>query len=471
MMHGTLSNLLAAYGYALLFGLVGLESFGIPLPGETALVTAAAFAALGRLNLVGVITAAAAGAIVGDNAGYWLGRKGGIALVRHYGARVGLDDAKLERVQRFFERHGAKTVFIGRFVALLRSWAAALAGVACMPYRTFTLYNALGGIVWAGLFGSLGYAFGRNLPLLERYVGQASLALVLLGALGVLLWLAARWFGHHRDELAARTSVAWQRVANDPRLATLRQHHARLWAFVAARFARGEYLGLHLTVGLLVSLAALWLFGGITEDVIHHDPLTVLDLRVATWFRAHSTPSGYRIANAFSIVGSPVAMAALAIAVALVLARRRWWITLAGWVAAFAGGAILDFALKAIIRRPRPTDAAALLHGESFSFPSGHAMGSLIGFGMLAYIVLAYRPAARRHGTLVIAAALALAFAIGLSRLYLGVHYFSDVVGGYAAGVVWLAACISGIEVALRQRKLSPWQVGLDRRAVARAEP
>ena len=87
----------------------------------------------------------------------------------------------------FFERHGAKTVFIGRFIALLRSWAAALAGVGCMPYHTFTLYNALGGIAWAALFGSLGYVFGHNLPVLERYVGQASLVLVLLAAAVVVL--------------------------------------------------------------------------------------------------------------------------------------------------------------------------------------------------------------------------------------------------------------------------------------------
>jgi len=467
-MHETINGLVASYGYALLVVLVGLESFGIPLPGETALVTAGAFAALGRLNLAGVIIAAAAGAILGDNAGYWLGRKGGIALVHRYGRHVGLDDAKLQRVHGFFERHGAKTIFIGRFVALLRSWAAALAGVACMPYHTFTLYNALGGITWAAVFGSLGYVFGRNLPLLERYVGQASLALVLLGALVVLLWLGARWFRDHRDEIAACASAAWRRIANEPRFADFRQRHVRIWAFVAARFARGEYLGLHLTIGLLVSLAALWLFGGVTEDVIHHDPLTLLDLRLADWFRTHATPVGVRIASAVSLVGSPVAMAALAIAIAFLLAHRRWWITLGGWLAAFAGGAVLDWMLKTIIQRPRPTGAAAFLHGESFSFPSGHAMGSLIGFGMLAYVVLAYWPATRRHVAVVIGVAVALIIAIGLSRLYLGVHYFSDVVGGYAAALVWLASCISGVEVALRERKISPWQVGIDRRAVAR---
>jgi membrane protein DedA with SNARE-associated domain len=201
-MHGTLAHLLSTYGYLFVFLIIGIESFGVPLPGETALVTAAAYAALGRLNIFGVVAAAAAGAIVGDNAGYWLGRKGGVALIHRFGKRVGLDDAKLARAHAFFERYGARTVFIGRFVALLRSWAAVLAGVACMPYRTFTLYNALGGVAWATLFGTLGYLFGRNLPRLERYIGQASLVLVVLalaGAVGLLAW---RWY---RDRRPKRT--------------------------------------------------------------------------------------------------------------------------------------------------------------------------------------------------------------------------------------------------------------------------
>jgi membrane protein DedA with SNARE-associated domain len=201
-MHGTLGHLLTTYGYLFLFLIIGIESFGVPLPGETALVTAAAYAALGRLNIVGVIVAASAGAIVGDNAGYWLGREGGVGLIHRFGKRVGLDDAKLARAHAFFERYGARTVFIGRFVALLRSWAAVLAGVACMPYRTCTLYNALGGVAWATLFGTLGYVFGRNQPRLERYIGQASVALVALalaGAAGLLAW---RWY---RDIRRART--------------------------------------------------------------------------------------------------------------------------------------------------------------------------------------------------------------------------------------------------------------------------
>jgi undecaprenyl-diphosphatase len=463
-MHETIPHLVATYGYLFLFVLVAVESFGVPLPGETALVTAAAYAALGRLNIFLVIAAAAAGAIVGDNAGYWLGREGGIALVHRYGRHVGLDDAKLERVHAFFERHGAKTVFIGRFIALMRSWTAVLAGAGRMPYLRFTLFNVLGGIAWASLFGALGYAFGHNLPTLERYAGQTTLALVLLAALGVAIVLSARWFRANSARLGEAISSRWERVASSPRFARFRERHPDVWSFFAARFARGEYFGLHLTIGFLVSLAALWLFGAVTEDVIHHDPLTAVDVQLATWLRAHAAPIGDRIGVAVTTLGSPVVLGILTLLVAAVLAYRRWWIVLAGWLAANTGGGLLDWALKNVIHRARPPGSGVFLYGSSFSFPSGHAMESLIGYGMLAYLLIAFWPPARRHRTAVVIGTAVLVLLIGLSRLYLGVHFLSDVIGGYAAGAVWLATCVTGVELVLRQRGLAPWEVGVEGR-------
>ncbi len=168
----TISGLVASYGYVVLFLLVSLESLGIPVPGETALVTAAALAALGHLSIYAVVTTAVAAAILGDNGGYWIGRRGGIPLVRRYGRLIRLNESHLRRAHAFFERHGPKTVFLGRFIALLRTWTAVLAGAARMPYGTFMLYNALGGVCWSVIFGTLGYVFGRNLPQLERYIGH-----------------------------------------------------------------------------------------------------------------------------------------------------------------------------------------------------------------------------------------------------------------------------------------------------------
>jgi undecaprenyl-diphosphatase len=432
-----------SYGYAVVFFFVAIESLGIPLPGETVLVTAGAFAALGHLSIGWVIATAAIGGIVGDAAGYWIGRLGGLPLLKRYGSVVHFNDEKLNRVRSFFNRHGPKTVFLGRFIALLRTWAALLAGTAEMPYGVFTFYNVMGGITWAALFGTLGYIFGQSLPLLERYIGQASLAAVLLVALVVSLAIGWRWFNANRDSLTDRVGHYWK---------LFRDRHPRTAGFIAARFARGEYLGLHLTVGFLISLAALWIFAGVTEDVVHHDPLTTFDLAVTKWIRAHTTPLGDRIFTVVSLIGSPIVMAAVGTIGAILIIVRRKWLVLAAWIAGFMGAGALSYVLKIVIQRPRPVGASAFLHGETFSFPSGHALGSLVGYGMLAYVIGSNWIESRRGRLRLAIATAVLVIAIGVSRLYLGVHYFSDVVGGYAVGILWLSVCISGLQVAERRR-------------------
>jgi membrane protein DedA with SNARE-associated domain len=192
---GWLDQALATFGYLAVFVAVGLESMGVPFPGETALVAAAVYAGTGgSLNIVGVIVAAAAGAIVGDNAGYAIGRYGGYALLRRYRHILPFKWSTLEAAQRYFARHGNKTVFLGRFVAILRTWVAFLAGLNRMPWRSFLVWNALGGIVWATLYGLLGYTLGRNLPLLDRVrqiIGWGGVALALVVAVvaaGVIWW-------------------------------------------------------------------------------------------------------------------------------------------------------------------------------------------------------------------------------------------------------------------------------------------
>jgi len=197
-------TLLGAYGYVGVGMIVALESMGLPLPGETVLLAAAAYAgAGGPLNIAGVIGSASAGAILGDTAGYWLGRLAGLPLLERYGRYVWLSRRKVDRARAFFERHGAKTVFLGRFVAFLRMFAAPLAGVGKMPYGRFLVYNVLGGVCWAVVMGGLGYILGRNLPLLERSVRWLG-----LGGTGVLILVVASvlYLRRHRNRVAAALS-------------------------------------------------------------------------------------------------------------------------------------------------------------------------------------------------------------------------------------------------------------------------
>lgn len=439
----TLVNLLSTYGYAVIFVVILLESMGLPLPGETVLVTAAAFTARGTLSLPIVIGVAVFAAILGDSGGYWIGRTGGIALVQRYGTALHIHASTLERAEQFFARHGPKTVFLGRFVALLRMWTAVLAGVTRMPYRVFAVYNVLGAVCWASLFGVLGAFFGAKLPALEHALGRAGLLIALLVVVLVGVTVAARWVHRHRMALRQGLIERWQPIAT---------RYPRLNTFLHQRLAAHTYLGLHLTLGLLLSLGALGVFASLAEDVVEHDSLTTLDVQVATWLHTTARPSLITLARVVSWIGSEPVMIGLAILVALGLLWHRAWILLGGWVAAIGGAAVITVLLKTLFQRPRPTWATPFASESSWSFPSGHALGAVVAYGMLVYIVLALptRPWLRRTipwllGILVVA--------IGLSRLYLGVHYLSDVLAGYAAGAVWLGTCITGCEI-IRQYPL-----------------
>jgi membrane protein DedA with SNARE-associated domain len=187
-----MTRLLLDYGLVLLFLFVAVESAGVPLPGETTLVAAAVLASQGHYSIISVIAVAAAGAIVGDNGGYWAARIGGRALL----ARIPIVRDHFERVlpqaQRFFERHGGKTVFIGRFIAVLRFTAAWLAGLSHMPWWRFLLWNASGGIVWATAVGLVAYEFGKAAAdAIGHYGFYAAIAIAVAA---VIAYIAFRLF-------------------------------------------------------------------------------------------------------------------------------------------------------------------------------------------------------------------------------------------------------------------------------------
>ena len=156
-----MTHLLITYGLVLLFVLVAMESAGIPLPGETALIAAAVLASQHHYSIVWVIVIASAGAIVGDNIGYWIGRIGGRTLLERWEPIARYSRRALPPAERFFNKHGGKTVFIGRFVAVLRVTAAWLAGISRMAWWRFFVWNATGGILWATLVGTLAYYVGK----------------------------------------------------------------------------------------------------------------------------------------------------------------------------------------------------------------------------------------------------------------------------------------------------------------------
>jgi membrane protein DedA with SNARE-associated domain len=181
-----LDSVLATYGYLAVFFFVGIESIGVPVPGETMLVTAAIYAGTtGRLSIFWVIVASSAGAIVGDNIGYVIGRTGGYRLLKRYGRYIRLEENRLRLGQYLFHKHGPKVVFFGRFVSVLRIFAAFLAGVNQMHWRRFLIFNAEGGIIWSTIYGVAAYLLGQQLLRLSGPVDAA------LAVAGVIVIVAA----------------------------------------------------------------------------------------------------------------------------------------------------------------------------------------------------------------------------------------------------------------------------------------
>jgi len=186
--------LIIQYGCWAVFFIVMFEAMGVPLPGESALVAAGVYAgATGNISILDVVVAAAAGAIMGDNLGFWAGRTFGAALIERFGKFVGLTQNRLIVGRYLFERHGGKIVFFGRFIAFLRVFAALLAGVNHYPWRSFLFYNAAGGLTWAILVSLAAFVFGDAIHRISGIVGLVGLGFAIAG-------IVAFWIVLHRQE-------------------------------------------------------------------------------------------------------------------------------------------------------------------------------------------------------------------------------------------------------------------------------
>jgi len=204
---------------------------------------------------------------------------------------------------------------------------------------------------------------------------------------------------------------------------------------------RAARAGLQLFVALVLIALLLWGFAVLADEFSEQSWLARLDLSVLNWLQLHGSEQGENVFVFVSWLGGPI-LFAVDVAFAIVLAVRREWRSFTIWTVAIVGGVVLDEVLKLAFRRARPDVASEFISSHSWSFPSGHAMNSLVTYAMLAYLLRDYVTSARARIAIAIGAAI-LIVAIGFSRLYLGVHYLSDVTAGYLAGGAWVLACIA----------------------------
>jgi membrane protein DedA with SNARE-associated domain len=201
-MLSTILSYFTQYGYWVVFFGVMLENAGVPVPGETILLAAGFFAAQGHFHLWEVMAIAAVGAMLGDNAGYFIGREVGRGTLERYGKYAGLTHGRLAHMDRFFHAHGNKTILVARFITGLRVFAALLAGSARMQWRTFALYNMLGALLWSLVITLVGFFFGRSWDVLEHWIkGAGLIALGIATAIVITMIVLRR--RKHREELEA----------------------------------------------------------------------------------------------------------------------------------------------------------------------------------------------------------------------------------------------------------------------------
>ena len=226
-------------------------------------------------------------------------------------------------------------------------------------------------------------------------------------------------------------------------------------SFLRARFSPEGYLGLHLTIGLLVLLAAGWWFGDIAEDVSRDAATRLLDDRITAWFQQQATPRLTTIFKVATFFGSVLFLTTATALSAIALALKGWRYRFLVLVLVMSGGSVLNLTLKHFFHRQRPVLENPLVTLASYGFPSGHTMGSTIFYGSLALIVGYSVPSWRLRVLLACLAAIIIA-AVGTSRIYLGAHYFTDVIGAIAISLAWLAFVWTGVETLRKWRGRAP---------------
>jgi len=433
------SNTLGAWTYLLVgvFAFVETGAFvGLVVPGETVMLLGGAVAGQGAINIYLLIAIAWFSAWLGDTTSFFIGRRLGREFVLRNGPRFGIGHERFERVEDYFSRHGGKTIFIGRFISLVRAFAPFIAGSSGMRYRAFVPYSILGTGLWASAHILIGYFFSRSIENAAKYAGRG--AFLLASAIVVVVGIVTA-VRHFRVEANRRAAVAWmERHAATRWLVALTRRFRPQLRFLWERVTPGGTFGLEFTSLMAVLAVSGFVLIAYTV-IVNGEPGPTPGDETAREL-AEQLRLGWLVdfSKVFTYLGSYVVLAPLVLlSAALLAAGRRWpefWVLLAGATIIVVG----VHELKVAIDRPRPL--GGLVGTSSASFPSGHAAYSTFYVWLAVTIVMRLRVGMARGAALVVAG-IALTGLVGLSRVYLGVHYLSDVSAGWALGAASFSLC------------------------------
>jgi membrane protein DedA with SNARE-associated domain/membrane-associated phospholipid phosphatase len=402
-----------------------LAVVGLIVPGAVLMVSAGALIGMGVIGFWPMLLAAIAGAFVGDGISFWIGHHFQQELRRIW--PFSRYPRWLDRGERYFHRHGGKSVLFGRFVGPVRPFVPVVAGMLGMRPGLFYGINLLSAVLWAPSYLLPGMAFGASLALAGEVAARLAVMLLLLGS---MVWFVL-WFMHRLY------------LALSPRAGRLAEgmldwggRHPRLNQIIRGLLdpAQPEFKTLLILAGLLIGTT--FLFFGLLEDVVSNEPLVRVDQGVYQLFLNLRTPWGDRIMVFATELGDGVVIGLVAVGVLAWLLWQRNWRVAGYWTAAIVFGQCLAFLIKVSLQRPRPLPD--FYDGlSSYAFPSGHATMSTVAYGFLAVLVARQLSLPRRW--VAYATAAILICLIALSRLYLGAHWLSDVLGGLSLGLAWVS--------------------------------
>ncbi|MES2470793.1 MAG: bifunctional DedA family/phosphatase PAP2 family protein [Patescibacteria group bacterium] len=390
--------------------LEALPLIGSIVPGHTVVVAGGFFAKLGVLNLYYVIGLATLGAIVGDGIGYYLGKRYGYSLVTRYGKYFLVNQEQIDKAKALLAKHTGKSLVFGRFNPISRAFMPFFAGTSRVDPVRFWVYNIVGGIIWAVSSVLIGYVFGASYTIVAHYIGRFTL--IGLG-LSLLLVIAYRFINKRRHIFAKYQLYT-----------------------------------------LIISVFSLYIFFKTLQDTISIPSyMANLDVWVAEMITFFHTGWAITTMGAISHIISPETLTFAAFAMAIWYAYKRHWHNVWIILASYPVGLAWAYTLKAVVGRVRPL--TMLVPETGFSFPSGHATASALFFSIIVYLAIQHSRHRIRREVQIVLAVIAAAL-IGFSRLYIGVHWFSDVVAGYALGIFWFTfsvLTIRYVEALIRGRK------------------
>ena len=449
------SNTLGAWTYLLVgvFAFAETGAFvGLIVPGETVMLLGGAVAGQGAIDIYLLIAIAWFSAWAGDTTSFFLGRRLGREFVMRNGPRFGISHERFEKVEDYFSRHGGKTIFIGRFISLVRAFAPFIAGSSGMRYRAFVPYSILGTGLWASAHILIGYFFSRSIDTAAKYAGRGAFLLGALIVVVVGVVLLVRRFRVEENRSAAgrwmeeRRATAWL-------VALFRRFQPQL-SFLWDRVTPGGTFGLEFTSLMAILAVASFVLVAYTV-IVGGDPGPtpgdVTAMEIAEKLRTGWLVDVAKVVTEFG--SAAICWSLAAIAAAVLAARRRWaelGVLVAGMAIVIAG----VHELKDAVDRPRPA-GDGLVAASGSSFPSAHAAYSTFYVWLAVTVVMRLRVGMARGAALVVGG-IVLTALVGLSRVYLGVHYMSDVNAGWALGVAAFSLCaaIALVITTLRQNGL-----------------